>query len=67
MSASKRAKKSPAVASVGKMIRRHTRLAAMGDQYATPWDDLPREWGRGHGPIWSLRKAFRREKLLGTW
>jgi len=67
MSASKRAEKFTAVASGGEMIRNPNWRGPTGDQHATPWDDLPREWGRGHGPMWVLRKAYRREKLLGTW
>lgn len=42
-------------------------LGLAGDKYATPWDEPARYWGRGHGPLWAKRKAYRREKLLGTW
>lgn len=62
MSALKRMEESSTVAS-GEMIR----WGPTDDQHATPWDDLPREWGRKDRPMWALRKAFRREKLLGTW
>ena len=38
------------------------------DKHATPWDEPERDWGkRGGGPVRIFRKAFRREKLLGTW
>ena len=37
-------------------------------EYATPWDEPARDWGRrGYGLLPAIRKAFRREKLLGTW
>jgi hypothetical protein len=41
--------------------------APASDPYATPWDEPARYWGHGHGPLWASRKAYRREKLLGTW
>ena len=37
------------------------------DPYETPWDEPTRYWGHGHGPLRASRKAYRREKLLGTW
>ena len=42
---------------------------AVSDPLATPWDEPARYWGHAHahGPLWASCKAYRREKMLGTW
>ena len=43
--------------------------APASDPYSTPWDEPTRYWGHAHahGPLRASRKAYHREKLLGTW
>lgn len=35
---------------------------------STPWDEPELDWGpRRDDPLWGVRKAFNRERRLGTW
>jgi hypothetical protein len=38
------------------------------DWPSTPWDEPARDWGpRRDDPLWGMRKAFERDRMLGTW